>query len=70
MKVPKDYDVVEKGSISFAKGTESDDYKGIQPSESAIKETPGENATNNTAGMSINKGQPFGPGGSGYTSKS
>lgn len=69
MKVPKDYDVVNKGHIPCAKGTESSAYKGIQPEESPIKDTPGENATNDTAAASSNKGQPFGAGGSGYTSK-
>jgi hypothetical protein len=70
MKVPKNYDVVSKGSIPCAKGTESSAYKGIQPEESNIKDTPGENATNDTAAHSTNKAQPFGAGGSGYTSKS
>lgn len=67
MKVPKDYDVVSKGAPSFSKGTSMEDYKGVQPEESAIKMTPGEKETNNPAVENTNKKQPFGPGGSGYT---
>lgn len=69
MKVPKNYDCVNKGSIPASKGTSMENYKGIQPEESNIKDTPGENATNDTAAHSISKGQPFGMGGSGYTGK-
>jgi len=69
MKVPKNYDVVNKGAIPFQKGTAPDDYKGIQPEESNIKDTPGEKATNDPSGMSTNRAQPFGAGGSGYTNK-
>lgn len=69
MKVPKNYDVVNRGPISYSKGTSSDSYKGIQPSESAISETPGEKASNSPSAHSTNKKQPFGAGGSGYTSK-
>jgi hypothetical protein len=41
-------------------------YKGIQPHEKAVPETPGENATNDVTKHSSSKGQPFGKGGSGY----
>ena len=63
MKIPKNFDVVGKPAPSFNKGTDSDNYKGIQPEESNIKDTPGENATNDVTGMSSSKGQPFGKGG-------
>lgn len=69
MKVPKNYDVVTKGPIAASKGTDSDNYKGIQPHESAVRDDPGEKASNDPSGLSTNKAQPFGAGGSGYTSK-
>lgn len=68
MNIPKDYDVVAKGAIDPAKGTDPDDNSGIKPSMSNIPETPGEKCTNDTAAESYNKKQPFGKGGSGYTS--
>lgn len=68
MKIPKNFDVVAKEAPSFSKGTSMENYKGIQPSESNIKDTPGENATNETSAHSMSKGHPFGKGGSGYTS--
>jgi hypothetical protein len=67
MKVPKSYDVQSKGAIPCEKGTNPFDNPGIKPHESAIKDTPGESATNPAKAFSQNKGQPFGKGGSGYT---
>lgn len=69
MKVPKNYDVVGKDAISPEKGANFTENPGIQPGITKIAETPGEKATNDTAGAETNKGQPFGKGGSGYTSK-
>ncbi len=68
MKVPKDYDVCGKDVIPPEKGDNFTDNPGIMPSITKIPLTPGESATNDTAGMETNKAQPFGPGGSGYTS--
>ncbi len=67
--IPKNYDVVGKDAISPDKGLNFTENPGIKPGISKIKDTPGENATNDTSAREINKGQPFGKGGSGYTSK-
>lgn len=66
MKISKDFDPVSKEAPSFSKGATINDYSGIQPHESAIKETPGEREMNETAAHSSSKKQPFGKGGSGY----
>lgn len=67
MKIPTDFDVVSQPAPSFEKGTNYQDNPGVQPSEKAIPMTPGEKATNDTTGLSYNKAQNFGKGGSGYT---
>lgn len=69
MKIPKNYDVVARDAISPEKGANFTENDGIKPGISKIAETPGEKATNDTAGLEYNKGQPFGKGGSGYSSK-
>ena len=66
MKVKKDYDPVTEDVINPEKGTDPCDNPGIDASISKIKNTPGEDATNDTAGIRIDKKQPFGKGGSGY----
>ena len=66
MDIKKNYDVRD-GAPDWSKGTNPFDNKGIQPVSGAIKDTPGENETNPAAAHSTNKGQPFGPGGAGYT---
>lgn len=67
MNIKKDWDPVSNQAPSFEKGTNYQDNPGVMPNEKAIPETPGEKATNDTAGLSYNKGQNFGKGGSGYT---
>jgi len=69
MKIPKNFDVVYKPSPAADKGTPFGSYDGINPHEKAIPETPGEKASNDPSGYEMSKGQPFGPGGSGYTNK-
>ena len=68
MNIAKNWDPVSKEAPAGEKGTLPQNYKGIQPESGNIKDTPGENATNSTAAHSHSKGQPFGKGGSGYTS--
>lgn len=70
MKIPKDFDVACKPAPSADKGTAFGDYNGINPNEKSIPETPGEKVSNDPTCFEQSKGQPFGPGGSGYTSKS
>lgn len=67
MRIPRDYNVVDRDVIDPAKGTAYDANPGITPSIKAVSDTPGEKATNETSMMETNKGQPFGKGGSGYT---
>ena len=59
MKISKHIDVCGGTPPSFEKGTGPFENPGIKPSESAIADTPGENASNNTAEESTNKAQPF-----------
>lgn len=49
-------------------GTNYQDNPGLKPGKD-IPSTPGEKATNDAAGLSYNKPQPFGQGGSGYSGK-
>lgn len=71
MKIPKDFDVVNKPAPAADKGTAMWDNPGIKPHEKAVPDTPGENATNDVTRREINKAQPFkGKGVSGYTSDS
>jgi len=67
MKIPKNYDPVSGAHISYSRGTNPQDNPGIQPSEKAIADTPGEKATNEQSAHEMTKGQNFGKGGSGYT---
>ena len=67
MKIPKNYDVVGKDAISPDKGLNFTENPGIDPSIKAVAMTPGEKATNDTAGLEYTKAQPYGKGGSGYT---
>lgn len=69
MKIPTNYDVVNKGAIPASKGTDYCDNPGIMPNEKPIADTPGERATNEESAYSVKKGQPFGKGGSGYTDR-
>jgi len=70
MNVPKNYDPLSRGPIAAEKGTNPFDNAGIKPSESAIPETPGMKASNEPKHNTMSKGQPFGSGGTGYTSGS
>lgn len=69
MQVKKNYDVVASDVIDPKKGTDPCDNPGIMASISKVKNTPGEDATNETAALDIKKAQPFGKGGSGYSDK-
>lgn len=64
--VKKNWDPV---SDSVDMGNKFEEHPGLDASAKNIPETPGENATNDPVAESYNKGQPFGPGGSGYTNK-
>jgi hypothetical protein len=64
--ISKDYDP-RKGAPALSSGTDPFDNPGIMPSEKNIAQTPGEKATNPAAAYEVNKGQPYGKGGSGYT---
>ena len=66
MKVPKNFDP-RNGAPDISKGTNPFDNPGITPSSKAIAMTPGEKESNPGKAYEINKGQPFGKGGSGYT---
>lgn len=68
MKISKSMDVVNDAAPSCEKGTGPFENPGIKPSESAIADTPGENATNDTSSQteSMNKGQPFKKGATAY----
>ena len=67
MKIPPDYDVVNKPAPSYSKGTPYDSNPQLDPYERAIPETPGEKAVNSTEPDIISKGQPYKKTGSGYT---
>lgn len=55
MKISKSIDVVSGAAPSSEKGTGPFENPGIKPSETAIADTPGENATNNTAAEESSK---------------
>jgi len=59
MKISKSMDVVNGPAPSCEKGTGPFENPGIKPSESAIADTPGENASNDTSAESMSKAQPF-----------
>ena len=63
----KNYNPADGDAPKMSSGSNPFDNPGIQPSETAIKDTPGENATNDVAAESMSKGQPFKCKGSGYT---
>lgn len=65
--IKKDWDPVSEQAPSYKSGTNYQDNPGVQPYESAIPETPGEKASNDTSALAYDKKQPFGKGGSGYT---
>lgn len=67
MKIPKNYDAVARGPVDFEKGTGPFDNPGIKPVKN-VADTPGEKAMNEPGANTISKKQPFGKGGSGYTS--
>ena len=66
MQIAKNYDVVHKGPPNFEQGTGPFENPGIKPRKD-IADTPGEKAENFTQASEMNKKQPFGKGGSGYT---
>ncbi len=69
MKIPKNYDVVSN-CPDGNKGTLPWDNPGIAPRTTPVPETPGEKVSNDPTQFEMNKGQPFGKGGSGYTKSS
>lgn len=66
MKIPKNMDVVSKEAPAYNKGTNFFDNPQIEPHTSAIPDSPGEKAMNDTAAHSQTSKQPFGKGGTGY----
>ena len=63
----KDYDCAMDEAPSMSSGSNPIDNPGIEPSSGPIKDTPGENATNDVSAESMNKAQPFKCKGSGYS---
>lgn len=66
MKIPLNFDVVDKEPPSADKGTDPFNNPQIMPSKGKIADTPGENAVNSTEPDMINKAQPFKTKGAGY----
>lgn len=67
MQIKKNFDVVGGKLPSYQQGTSPENNPQIAPHESAIPETPGENATNDTSQFEMSKAQPFSKKGAGYT---
>lgn len=68
--VGKDFDPVTEDALNpESKGVNPMDNDGICPSFTKVKNTPGEDATNDVAGLRMDKKQPFktGGGAGGYT---
>jgi len=62
----KNYDCAGDDAPKMSSGVDPFDNPGIDPSESPIKDTPGETATNDVSQETWNKAQPFKCKGSGY----
>lgn len=64
MKIPHDFDVVNKAAPSADAGTLPQDNPGIKPN--VIEQTPGEKARGSMTEFSQSKAQPFKKKGTGY----
>ena len=68
MKIPLDYDVVDKDPPNPEKGDDINSSPQEDPYMTAIPQTPGEKAVNSTEPDMINKAQPYKNEGGGYNS--
>lgn len=66
-EIKRDYDCVEGKVPGHSDGCLPQNNPGLTPH---VIESPGWKATNDPAGASMNKAQPYGKGGSGYTTGS
>ena len=67
MKIPKDFDCVNKAAPSADSGTDMRDDPGIKPVSSAMGNNADSKATNTQTADRMNKAQPFKKTGTGYT---
>ena len=65
--IKKDWDPCCDSAPAASAGTNYQDNPGLTSADKPIPETAGQKASNDPSGLSYNKAQPFGKGGSGYT---